>query len=164
MVFIREGKKMKTSVLIFAAAVALAMTSIGAHADDETYYATRNGAGYIIYEHYDTYEIFTIRNANNDIISERTHYFKDDVVPVSKPVIAATNPAHAVRTAPTPMVQAPVAAPTQAPVIVYDGKLLIPAATATPTVRQALPKEDDAAAEYRKNIKSGKWKEFKNGE
>ena len=36
---------MKTSVLIFAAAVALAMTSIGAHADDETYYATRNGAG-----------------------------------------------------------------------------------------------------------------------
>jgi hypothetical protein len=55
----------------------------------------------------------------------------------------------------------PSLAAVQSPMIVYEGKTIPDASR--PIVRPAATRTDDAA-EYRKNIKNGTWKEFKNGE
>jgi hypothetical protein len=109
--------------LIFLVTLSFAAFSSIQAADDETYYS-RNSAGYIIYEHTATYETFTTRNANNERMSERTHYFKDDAAPSPTPVVpAASNSSHPARSI-TP-VQTPVtpAVVTQAPVTVVEGTM-----------------------------------------
>ena len=60
-----------------------------------------------------------------------------------------------------PSVPSPGAMYERSPPIVYQGKEI--PRTFRSTFRPAAASTDDAA-EYRKNVKSGKWKEFKNGE
>ena len=112
---------MKNFLLILAAG--LAMTTIGAQADDETYYS-HDAAGYVTYKHSSTSETFTTRDSKSNILSERTHYFKDDAVPAPAPFFrAATNTVSPSATPSVPAVHAPAVFVTQAPVTVIEGAL-----------------------------------------
>jgi hypothetical protein len=160
---------MKPLVLVFALAAELAMTTIGVYAEDDYYYAYRNAAGYIIYEHYPTYDVYTTRDINNYPISERVHYFKDDVVPAAKPVTAATNPAHAARHIESPAATLPARTVVQAPAVVVTGSTEAEMKGASDAGAARVKAENEAeakakAAEDKANAKSSKRHEFKNGE
>jgi hypothetical protein len=149
----------------FVFAAGLAMT---AFAEDDLYYATRNAAGYIIYEHYPTYERFITRNSNNYQIAERVHYFKDDVVPVAKPIDAATNPAHAPRHIENPSAMTPAREVVQPPVVLVEStEAEMKAASIAGAARVKAQNEAEAkakAAKNKANAKSSKRNELKNGE
>jgi hypothetical protein len=150
-------------------AAGLATTIIGAHAEDDYYYAYRNAAGYIIYEHDPTYDVYTTRDVNNNRLSERVHYFKDDVVPVAKPIAAASNPAHAPRhVEKNPTAAMPARTVVQLPVILVESsEAEMKAASILGAARVKAEKEAEAksnAAEQKAGADTDKRRVFKNGE
>lgn len=153
---------MKLNLILLVAALAITAYSAKAQDDAKTVFENdRNGNleyarttyadGSTSTTYYDT-----DRNGNLEAIRHRST--KPIPAPTPTPVVpAASNRSHAAHpTAPAPE-RTRVA---QAAVIVTEGPVVTP--VATPIVQKALPKDD--ATDYKKNIKSGKWHEFKNGE
>jgi hypothetical protein len=99
-------------------------------------------------------------NGHYNSTSSTVYHAEVKATPVPTPVPVTMNHRSA-RSTEARQAAEPVVYYTSAPVVVTQGPIV--AATANPST-QNIVSQNEIAAEYQKNVKSGKWKEFKNGE
>jgi hypothetical protein len=120
-----NNRKMKTLTLTLLAALGLAMTAIGAQAQDQTTRYSYDRNGNCTYSNYGGYETFYTYDGHGNLTyqystGEYPQPTRPKAVVAPTPLPAATNPSHPTRSTipvPTPAVV------TQAPVTVVEGTL-----------------------------------------
>jgi hypothetical protein len=149
---------MKPPALLLASATLFAMTVIGAQADD-TYYNQRNSAGYIIFEHYPTYEVRITRDSQNNYTREDVHYFAQAPLTLAaRPVDVQADLSPFLKAAVNQTVTDRLAKTVATPAVVVGANI----DTTESDRKAATERAKVEAAQHIRDVKAGR--AFKNGE